>query len=117
LPETYSWKISWYIYSDDNNDWVQDEWEKNMAGWKICMDMNNNNECEENIEPFNVTNNTWYYEFNWLETWDYKILQIQRNNWQTTNPTNWYYNISLTNGEQKQNINFGNYKVKGNNKK
>jgi hypothetical protein len=29
-----------------------------MAGWKICMDMNNNNECEENIEPFNVTNNT-----------------------------------------------------------
>jgi hypothetical protein len=28
-----------------------------MAGWKICIDLNNNNDCEEQIEPFNITNN------------------------------------------------------------
>jgi hypothetical protein len=79
----------------------------------MCMDLNNNNECKENIEPFNVTYNTWYYEFDSLETWDYKILQIQRNNWQAVNPTHWYYDINLWNGEHIQSINFGNYKIKG----
>ncbi|MDD2907475.1 MAG: hypothetical protein PHH98_02430 [Candidatus Gracilibacteria bacterium] len=84
-----------------------------MAGWKICIDKNNNNDCEENIEPFNVTNNDGYYEFDSLITGSYKILEIPHQNWVVINPTDGKYIINLQNGQRVTNKNFGNFKVKG----
>lgn len=112
-PETYQWKISWYVYNDENNDWIQQSTEKVMAWWKICIDLNNNNDCEESNEPFNVTNNDWYYDFNWLASWTYKILEIPHQNWIVTNPTTKYYTIQLSNWQIVTNKNFGNLKTKG----
>lgn len=84
-----------------------------MAWWKICIDKNNNWDCEENTEPFDVTNNQGYYEFNWLATWTYKILEIPHQNWSVTNPTSKYYTITLTSWQKVTNKNFGNLKTKG----
>jgi hypothetical protein len=111
-PETYAWNISWYVYDDSNENGIQDEWEKFMAGWKICIDLNNNNDCEEQIEPFNITNNDWYYEFDSLATWTYKILEIPHQNWIITNPIDWSYNINLQNWQKVEQKNFWNFKVK-----
>lgn len=85
-----------------------------MAWWKVCIDTNNNNDCEENIEPFNVTNNNWYYEFNWLSTWTYNIKLIPHKNWELTNPTSWRYTITLSNWQVITNKNFWAYKTKWN---
>ncbi|MDD2907318.1 MAG: hypothetical protein PHH98_01625 [Candidatus Gracilibacteria bacterium] len=84
-----------------------------MAGWKVCIDKNNNNDCEENIETFNVTNNNGYYEFDGLITGTYIIKLIPHQNWEITNPTSGKYNIILGNGQVKDNNNFGAYKTKG----
>jgi len=87
-----------------------------MAWWKVCIDKNNNNDCEENTEPFIVTNNDWYYEFNWLPKWLYKIIEIPHQNWNIITPTNKYYEIDLWIWQEIINKNFWNYKYKGNNK-
>ena len=94
-------------------NWTQDEWEKYMAWLKICIDENNDWECQEQTEPFMVTNNTWYYEFDSLPTWSYTILQVARNNWDITTPTEWYYIINLSNVQVITNKNFWNKKIKG----
>mgnify|MGYP003840370673 CR=1 FL=1 len=73
---------------------------------------NNNGTCEENIEPFMVTNNTWYYEFDWLATGTYTILIVPRQNWTITTPTIANYTINLSNGEVVTDRNFWNYKAK-----
>lgn len=111
-PETYQWEISWYVYEDLNSNWVKDSLEKTMAWWKICIDINNNWDCEENTEPFNLTNNDWYYDFSWLATWIYKILEIPHQNWIVTNPTSKYFTITLSNWQKVTNKNFGNLKTK-----
>ena len=115
-PETYSWLISWYVYDDNNNNWIQETYEKLMAWWKVCIDSNNNWTCEENSEPFILTNNDWYYEFNWLPKWLYKIIEIPHTNWNITSPTSLYYSVNLWVWQTIWNKNFGNYKYKGNNK-
>ncbi|MDD2907808.1 MAG: hypothetical protein PHH98_04150 [Candidatus Gracilibacteria bacterium] len=86
-----------------------------MAGWKVCIDLNNDGNCQEQSEPFNLTNNDGYYEFNSLATGIYKILEISHQNWIITNNSG-YYNIDLSNGEVLINKNFGNFKFKGGNK-
>ena len=113
-PETYAWNISWYIYDDSNQNIVLDSWEKTMAWWKVCIDKNNNNDCEENSEPFNVTNNNWYYEFDSLSTWTYNIKLIPHQNWILTNPISWRYTITLSNWQVVTNKNFWAYKTKWN---
>jgi len=112
-PETYKGNISWFIYEDLNSNWVKDSTEKTMAWWKICIDINQDSDCQENTEPFNLTNNDWYYEFNWLATGIYKILEIPHQNWIVTNPSIKYYNIQLSNWQKVTNKNFGNLKTKG----
>lgn len=67
-PESYAGNISGYIYDDSNENGIRDEWEKYMAGWKVCIDENENGDCEENTEPFTLTNNGVYYEFASLQT-------------------------------------------------
>jgi hypothetical protein len=83
-----------------------------MAWWKVCIDKNNNNDCEENIEPFILTNNDWYYEFDSLVIWTYKILEITHQNWIVTNPIDWKYIINLQNWQRVSQKNFWNYKEK-----
>ena len=111
-PETYSWKISWYVYEDTNKNGVKDTWENTMAWWKVCRDVNNNWTCEENNEPFQISNNQGHYEFNWLATGSYKIIEVPHQNWSILSPTVWYYSITLTNGQQVMNQNFGNKNTK-----
>ena len=115
-PETYSWKISWFVYDDNDNNWIQEATEKLMAWWKVCIDLNTDNTCQENIEPFILTNNDWYYELNWLAKWLYKIIEIPHTNWNITSPINLYYDINLWIWQEVVNRNFGNYKYKGNSK-
>ena len=115
-PETYSWIISWFVYDDSNNNWVQETTEKLMAWWKVCIDKNNNWTCEESTEPFILTNNDWFYEFNWLPKWLYKIIEIPHTNWNIISPTNMYFDVNLWIGQEIINKNFGNYKYKGNKK-
>ena len=95
-PETYSWKISGYIYEDANSNNIKDTWENTMAWWKVYIDKNNNGIYEENIERCQVTNNQGYYEFNSLATWTYKVRIVPKPNW-TTTPTTLQYNITLSN--------------------
>ncbi len=83
-----------------------------MAWWKVCIDLNNNNDCEENIEPFILTNNNWYYEFDSLLTWTYNIKLIPHQNWELINPTSWRYIITLSNWQKVEQKNFWNFKVK-----
>ena len=122
-PETYRGNISWYIYDDTNQNGVKDLWEKGMAGWKVCIDTNTNNTCEESTETFNLSNNDGYYEFDSLRTWTYTILEIPHQNWIVTEPTPTNTNTStttpnpkritnLSNWQRVENQNFGNYKSK-----
>ena len=92
-PPTATGKISGYVYEDANNNWTKDIGENTMAWWKVYIDKNNNGTCEENTEPFQVTNNQWYYEFNSLATWTYKVRIVPKPNW-TTTPTTLQYNIT-----------------------
>ena len=116
-PETYTGKISGYTFFDADQDQVWDSDEKTNAWWKICIDENGNGTCEENLETFMVTNNTWYYEFDWLATGNYTILVVPRQNWTITTPTIASYIISLSNGEVVTDKNFWNYKEKSKGKK
>ena len=83
-----------------------------MAGWKICIDSNNNNDYEESSETFITTNNQWYYEFDWLATGTYTILEVPRQNWIITILTTASYTVNLSNGEEVTDKNFWNYKEK-----
>lgn len=112
-PETYAWNISWYVYEDTNSNWIKETTEKTMTWWKVCIDLNSNNNCEENVEPFNLTNNNGYYEFDSLITWTYHILEIPHQNWVVTNPTDWKHTINLQNGQVITEKNFWNIKIKG----
>ncbi|MDD2871758.1 MAG: SdrD B-like domain-containing protein [Candidatus Gracilibacteria bacterium] len=115
-PETYSGIISGFVYDDSNNNGVQETTEKLMAGWKVCIDKNNNGTCEENSEPFILTNNDGFYEFNGLPKGLYKIIEIPHTNWNIISPTNMYFDVNLGIGQEIINKNFGNYKYKGNKK-
>ena len=53
INKNKKWSISWYVKWDTN---------ASMAGWKICIDTNKNSTCEENKEPFQITDNKWYYK-------------------------------------------------------
>lgn len=66
----------------------------------------------EQTEPFNITNNDWYYEFDSLATWIYNIIEIPHQNWIIVNPTDWSYTINLQNWQKVENKNFWNFKVK-----
>ena len=116
-PETYAWKISGYTFFDTNQNQVWDIDESTTAWWKICIDENENGTCEENLETFMVTNNTWYYEFDWLATGTYTILEVPRQNWIITILTTASYTVNLSNGEEVTDKNFWNYKEKGKGKK
>ena len=94
--------ISWYITSNPSNAW-----------WKVCIDVNKNGTCEESIEPFKVTNNTWYYEFTNLEKWTYNVIEVPKNNWETIKPNTKKYNLNLNYWQNFKNINFENVKIKG----
>lgn len=110
-PETYAGKISGYTFFDTNQDQTWDTDEATNAGWKICIDENENGTCEENTEEFMVTNNTWYYEFDWLATGIYTILIVPRQNWIITTMES--YTINLSNWQDVEDKNYWNYKEKG----
>jgi protocatechuate 3,4-dioxygenase beta subunit len=59
-----------------------------MAGWKVYFDTNNNGSLQENSEPFQVSNNQGYYEFDSLIAGTYKIREIPHQNWAILSPTN-----------------------------
>jgi len=84
--ENETWSISWQIISSPSNAW-----------YKVCIDLNNNWTCEENIETFIVTDNTWNYKFDNLNKWNYTILQETRNNWEIIKPLDKKYTIKLNN--------------------
>ena len=106
LSESYLAKISGYVL-----------WEKNMAGWKVFIDENCDWELQENLEKFTIMDNEWYYEFDNLETWTYKIYEIPHQNWEITNPEGWYYEIDLWNWKVVENMNFENIRIKENDNK
>ena len=81
-----------------------------MAGWKVYLDLNNNGTFEENSEPFDVTDNTGYYEFKNLEKWKYTLSIISHTNWNLTQ-TN--YDIFVNKWQNFQNINFNAEKTNG----
>jgi len=93
------WSISWYVKWDSN---------ASMAGWKICIDTNKNGTCEENKEPFQITDNKWYYEFKDLSSKEYSIIEIPHQNWKITKPTAWKYWVYLNNWQKIKNVNFEN---------
>lgn len=93
--ENEVWSISWYVKSSPSN-----------AGYKVCIDKNNNWKCEENIELFVVTSNTWYYKFDNLEKWDYTIIQVPKNNWEIIKPLDKKYTIKLNNWQNILNLDF-----------
>lgn len=105
LPQSANlpWRISWYVQGD-----------KNMAGWKVYLDMNNDGKLQENIEPFDVTDNTGYYEFTNLERWDYSVKELPHINWEITTPVHKAYDIYLNSGQSIKNLNFENIKNKKN---
>lgn len=96
--------ISWYVL-----------WDKDisMSRWKVCIDENNNGTCEENIEKFVISDKTWYYEFEWLEKWSYKILMVPRKNWEIRNNS---YTLDINNSQNITNLNFSNSFTKWKNK-
>lgn len=98
--ENDKWSISWYVKSTPSNAW-----------WKICLDLNNNWTCEENSEPFFVTNLIWYYKFDNLEKWVYNAIEIPKNNWTIITPTTQKYKLELNKGQNFKNINFENKKI------
>ncbi|MDD2871872.1 MAG: SdrD B-like domain-containing protein, partial [Candidatus Gracilibacteria bacterium] len=112
-PETYNGVISGYVYDDANNNGINETTENKMAGWKVCIDKNNDNTCQENTEPFTLTNNDGYYELNGLAKGIYRIIEIPHTNWNITSPISLYYDINLGIGLEVINKNFGNFRVKG----
>ncbi|EKD44467.1 MAG: hypothetical protein ACD_71C00126G0002 [uncultured bacterium (gcode 4)] len=93
------WSISWYVKWDTN---------ASMAGWKVCIDINKNGTCEESKEPFQVTDNKWYYEFKNLDSKEYSIIEIPHQNWKITKPITWKYPVYLNNWQKIKNVNFEN---------
>ena len=101
--ENETWSISWQVISSPSNAW-----------YKVCIDLNNNSKCEENIERFIVTDNTWSYKFDNLSKWNYTIIQEPRNNWEIIKPFDKRYTIKLNNWQNIVNLNFENQKINWN---
>ena len=77
------WNINFHFIWHQLRHTVLWNTKSKMSWWKIFIDENNDWELQENQENFVITDNTWYYEFNELESWSYNIVQIPHKNWET----------------------------------
>jgi hypothetical protein len=104
-PETNTWKISWYVYKDSNNNGEFDEGEKTKQRWKIYLDLNNDWKLQKDSEPFYKTTKDGYYEFTDLSMWDY-IVRAKKRNKKIFAPVEWYHELTLESWEMIENLNF-----------
>jgi len=90
------------------------KWDTNasMTEWKVFIDKNNDWKLEENLEPFQVTDDKWYYRFDNLEKWSYIIAEVPHQNWNSIKPNNSKYNFYLNNWQSVINLNFENNFIK-----
>jgi len=98
--------ISGCKYNDSDNDGeINDETEK-IPGWEIVLVGENGNSL---FATSTVTDQTGCYSFTNLNSGHYVVAEEQRNNWTQTYPNPHTYEFDLSVGENKTNIDFGNY--------
>lgn len=112
-----SGSITGFVFYDTNNN---NQWdglfkrEFKLGGWKIFIDINENNKFDRG-EKFTFTNlfslkSFGQYSYTKLFQGDYRICEILPMGWFSSLPNQSNCQlVTLTNGENKIDINFGNY--------
>ncbi|WP_293076587.1 S8 family serine peptidase, partial [Okeania sp. SIO3B5] len=106
--EILSGSISGYSWNDLDGDGIKDENEEGLAGWTIYIDDNENGELDDG-ELSTVTDAEGYYEFDGLDAGTYVIAEELQDGWEQTYPASpSTQTVELENGEDLEDINFGN---------
>ena len=90
-------------FNDSNGNGTQDATESGLSDWTIEIKYPNGT-----VAATGVTNDTGGYCV-MVPAGDYTISEIQTPGWTQTYPTNRTHNESLTAGQTRQNVNFGNH--------
>ncbi|MGB8217548.1 MAG: SdrD B-like domain-containing protein [Candidatus Methanoperedens sp.] len=99
-PATSPGSICGIKFNDLNGNGVQDAGEPGLPGWQI----NIGGSADLSV----TTDEKGNYCFNELKPGDYKIGEVNQNGWLQTAPSQGYYTVTLTSGQNIKDQNFGN---------
>ncbi|SFQ14911.1 Cna protein B-type domain-containing protein, partial [Mesorhizobium sp. NFR06] len=103
--------IDGHKFNDLNADHVWEAGEPALAGWKIYLDVNNNNQFDSG-EPFTLTDANGYYKFT-VTPGTYTIREVQQAGWSQDAPNNAQgeYTVTVVAGQDSHNNDFGNFQL------
>ncbi len=102
--------ISGMKFEDINGNGVKDPGDNGINGWRIYLDLNNDNDFDTG-EPSVMTSGGGNYSFGSLTPGDYTIREVLKSGWSQTAPAAGEYNITLISGQNETGKNFGNFKL------
>ena len=92
------------VYHDLNADGVRDQGEDGLSSWTVFLDSNTNGVLDSG-EPSQVTDVDGKFRFAGLDAGDYRVAEVVRAEWASTNPAAGYVDVTLADG-QEQTVNF-----------
>lgn len=104
-PEPDYWFIDWYKFNDLDSEWDWDGEDYGLLGWTIVLTW-----LDEWLLTYTwVTDENWYYSFENIPVWDYKVCEEDQYWWMQTYPNteDWCHHITIENGTGWR-YNFGN---------
>ncbi len=108
VPPTPVGSISGYKWNDLNRDGTWDPNEQGLSGWTIQLYSFDSFESAWIHLADENTDSTGRYTFA-LVAGNYRLYEVLNGNWTQTFPPSGYHEIVLSEGETKDNINFGNF--------
>jgi len=106
FPESNQGSVSWYIYSDLNNNGLYDSWDTPKKNKQVFLDMDSDWKYQKNIDLLVKADKNGYYEFDWLATWSYRV-SLKEQHEKYSSPKQWYFDIIVFNGQENEGISFG----------
>ena len=90
-------------FNDKNNNGIRDPDEPGLQGWEIKI-------SNSTYTKTAITDSDGWYNFTGLEAGTYTVTETLKPGWSVTKPSGGSYTITLSSGETKTGIDFGNYK-------
>ena len=95
-----------HVFYDQNTDQLRNSNESGLSGWRIYLDLNDDQSLNDN-EPFAYSNSSGAYEILGDYSGFYIVREELRPGWIQTAPTDGY-RVGLTVGQIREDLDFGN---------